>query len=550
MLSKIKIKNYALINELEVSFTKGFSVITGETGAGKSIILGALGLTLGERTDTSIVKNNESKCIIETWFLLKNLNLQSFFNENELDYEDETILRREILPSGKSRAFINDTPVSLTTLKQLSEKLIDVHSQHQTLLLNKNSFQLLVIDSNAKNESILNEYSTIFKKYNSVSKELTNLKEKEAKMKGDLDYFQFQFNELEEANLENSNEEELENELMLLNNTEEIKLNLSNSIGLIDSENGVVIQLQEIENYLAKIANTSKQTRELNQRISSVLIEIQDIQNEAESLNESVVYNPERIEIISENLNQIFSLHQKHRTNSVQELIEIKNQLEKKLVMVSGFDLAIKKLENKQNDLLNSLKKIGIKLTNSRKKIIPQIEKNIKTLLGSLSMPNSELKILLEENKEFSISGKDNLSFLFKANKGSMFNAIHKVASGGELSRLMLCIKNNLALNKALPTLIFDEIDSGVSGDIASKMGDMMRKIGETTQVISITHLAQIASKGNSHYFVYKEVEEEVTQTNIRVLSKEDRVEEVAKMLSGTQITSAAIENAKSLIAQ
>jgi len=549
MLTKIKIKNYALISELEVSFAKGFSVITGETGAGKSIILGALGLTLGKRVDTSVLKNLDEKCIIETWFEVKKMGLKSFFRQNDLDYEDETILRREILPSGKSRAFINDSPVSLAVLKQLSEKLIDVHSQHQTLLLNQNSFQLLVVDSNAKNKTILDEYSAVYLDYISISKELQSLREKEMKMKGDLDYFQFQFKELEELNLDNINEIELEKELDLLNNSEEIKASLSNSIELIDSEvGGVYSQIQEIENSLSRIENSSDSFLELKQRITSVLIEIQDIKNEAEILNEGVVYNPERIEIITDSLANLLSLHQKHRTSSVAELVEVRNQLDEKLVTVTGFDLAIEKLESKLQAAQKLLTNLAKKLTDSRLKVIPIIEKNIATMLGELSMEDSELKIELTEREDFSLSGKDSVSFLFRANKGSNLSQISKVASGGELSRLMLCIKNNLALNNALPTLIFDEIDSGVSGDIAAKMGEMMRDISNTSQVISITHLAQIASKGKSHYFVYKQVVNDFTHTNIKLLSENERVEEVAKMLSGSKVTDAAVENAKSLL--
>lgn len=548
MLSKIKIKNYALINELEVSFDKGFSSITGETGAGKSIILGALGLTLGQRVDTSVLKDTESKCIIETWFNIKSLNLKSFFKENELDFEDETILRREILPSGKSRAFVNDTPVSLIVLKSLSENLIDVHSQHQTLLLNDSQFQLKLVDTNANNGALQNNYGSFFSQYTEINKELEALKAQEQKLKADSDYFQFQYNELEVVDLENIEEEELQEELDLLNNAEEIKYNFTNSIALLDDENGIVSQLKETENLLLKISSTSNKTKEIQERLSSLLIELQDVQNEIEETNEEVVFDQERINLLTEKLNALNSLHQKHRTNSVEELIEIKNKLEENLLLVNNFDNEIEKLEEQKASILKELSSASVLLSKSRKKVVSTIEKEMKTMLGELAMVDAELKIEITDKPAYTSSGKDMVTFLFKANKGGAFNAIQKVASGGELSRLMLCIKTNLASKKQLPTLIFDEIDTGVSGDIASKMGDMMSKIGKSTQVISITHLPQIAGKGNSHYKVYKEVEGETTLTKMQKLSDETRVVELAKMLSGASITDAALANAKTLL--
>ncbi|MEN8928911.1 MAG: DNA repair protein RecN [Flavobacteriales bacterium] len=548
MLSKIKIKNYALINELEVAFERGFSSITGETGAGKSIILGALGLTLGQRVDTSVLKDTSSKCIIETWFDITNLSLVDFFETHELDFENETILRREILPSGKSRAFVNDTPVSIAILKLLSENLIDVHSQHQTLLLNDSNFQLKLIDTNANNSGLLTTYSSFYAKYILVSKELESLREQEQKLKADSDYFQFQYNELEEVNLENLQEDELQEELDLLNNAEEIKYNFTHTINLLDSETGVVSQLKEAENLLLKISGTSNKTREIQERVTSLVLELQDIQNEIEETNEDVIFDQERINVLTETLNQVNSLHQKHRTNSVQELIEIKGKIEANLLLVNNFDGEIEKLEAQRKMLSTELESASLLLTKSRKSVIHSIENEIKSMLSELAMKDAELKIEITTKDQFSSSGKDQVIFLFKANKGGSFNAIHKVASGGELSRLMLCIKTNLASKKQLPTLIFDEIDTGVSGDIASKMGDMMNKIGGSTQVISITHLPQIAGKGSSHYKVYKEVEGETTHTKMQKLTEETRVVELAKMLSGASITDAALANAKTLL--
>ena len=548
MLSKIKIKNYALINKLEVSFDKGFSSITGETGAGKSIILGALGLTLGQRVDTTVLKDTESKCIIETWFNIKNLNLNSFFSENELDYEDETILRREILPSGKSRAFVNDTPVSLLVLKSLSENLIDVHSQHQTLLLNDSHFQLKLIDTNANNSGLLTTYSTFYKQFTLVSNELETLKNQEQKLKSDSDYFQFQYNELEVVGLENIDENDLQEELDLLNNAEEIKFNFTNTIDLLDSDNGIISKLKEVENSLMKISSTSNKTKEIQERLSSILIDLQDVQNEIEETDEEVIFDQERINLLTEKLNVINNLHQKHSTNSVSELIEIKEKIENNLLLVNNFEIEIEKLEAQKVSILKELNSASTLLSKSRKSVVASIEKEMKEMLSELAMKDAELKIEITEKDTYSFSGKDQVNFLFKANKGGSFNAIQKVASGGELSRLMLCIKTNLASKKQLPTLIFDEIDTGVSGDIASKMGDMMNKIGESTQVISITHLPQIAGKGNSHYKVYKEVEGETTHTKMQKLTNETRIVELAKMLSGASVTDAALANAKTLL--
>ena len=548
MLSKIKIKNYALINELEVSFDRGFSSITGETGSGKSIILGALGLTLGQRVDTTVLKDTDSKCIIETWFNIKNLNLNSFFSEKELDYEDETILRREILPSGKSRAFVNDTPVSLLVLKSLSENLIDVHSQHQTLLLNDSHFQLKLIDTNANNTSLLTTYLVFYKQFTEVSNELEILKNQEQKLKADSDYFQFQYNELEAVGLENIDENELQEELDLLNNAEEIKFNFTNTIDLLDSDNGIISKLKEAENLLIKISSTSNKTKEIQERLSSILIELQDVQDEIEVTNEEVVFDQERINLLTEKLNAINNLHQKHSTNSVSELIEIKEKIENNLLLVNNFEVEIEKLEAQKASILKELNSASTLLSKSRKSVVVSIEQEMKEMLGELAMKDAELKIRITEKESYSLSGKDQVNFLFKANKGGSFNAIQKVASGGELSRLMLCIKTNLASKKQLPTLIFDEIDTGVSGDIASKMGDMMNKIGESTQVISITHLPQIAGKGNAHYTVYKEVENETTHTKMQKLTSEKRVVELAKMLSGASVTDAALANARTLL--
>ena len=548
VLSKIKIRNYALIDELEVDFNKGFSAITGETGAGKSIILGALGLTLGDRVDSSVLSNSDKKCIIETWFLISELKLETFFAVHELDYEKETILRREILPSGKSRAFVNDTPVSLSVLKQLSEKLIDVHSQHQTLLLNTNEYQLSIVDANAQNDDLKKQFREVFTSYKAITKKLSELKEKEAKLKADLDYFQFQFDELDSLRLDSIDEEGIKEELDILNNAESIKSSFNKSFDLLDNELGIISQLKQVEVELSSIANSSKKLEELHERFNSALIEIEDIKSEIEATNEDVVFDQSKIEELTQIINGLFSVHQKHRTNSVQELIDVRKDIESNLTLASNFDKEIEKLEIEQSTILSNVTMIAKRLSESRLKVFPKIEKSINVMLSNLGMPNAELKLDRKEIAEIQSTGIDAIQFLFKANKGGAFQSISKVASGGELSRLMLCIKTNLAQRKKLPTLIFDEIDTGVSGDIASKVAEMMRKISETSQVISITHLPQIASKGDTHYKVFKTINDEFTFTRMKILDKESRVVELAKMLSGSTISDAALENAKALL--
>jgi DNA repair protein RecN (Recombination protein N) len=548
VLSKIKIKNYALINELEINFHSGFSVITGETGAGKSIILGALGLTLGDRVEGSVLNQDSEKCVIESWFEISELNLQHFFVLHELDYESETILRREVLPSGKSRAFVNDTPVSLSILKQLSEKLIDVHSQHQTLLLNTSEYQLGIVDANAKNESLRTEFLEEFGKYKKLKSALEELQEQESKLKADLDYYQFQFDELAALNLEQIHEEEMQEELDLLNNAEYIKVSFNKAFELLDNEMGIISQLQEVSHSLSSVSESSKKTKEIFERIHSTLIELEDIKSEIEETNEEIVFDSDRIEVLSETLNLLQASYKKHRTDSVQELIEKRENIEANLMLASNFDEEIQKLSSQLNDQQLVLQEVGKKLSKSRTSVCPSIETEINEMLDGLGMKDAQVQFLCEKRKEFSPHGMDTVQILFKANKGGSFNPIAKVASGGELSRLMLCIKTNLAQKKHLPSLIFDEIDTGVSGDIASKMAEMMKRISANSQVLAITHLPQIASKGDAHYKVYKTTDEHSTFTKMKELTADSRVVEIAKMLSGSKISEAALENAKTLL--
>jgi DNA repair protein RecN (Recombination protein N) len=548
VLSKIKIKNYALINELEINFHSGFSVITGETGAGKSIILGALGLTLGDRVEGSVLNQDSEKCVIESWFEISELNLQHFFVLHELDYESETILRREVLPSGKSRAFVNDTPVSLSILKQLSEKLIDVHSQHQTLVLNTSEYQLGIVDANAKNESLRTEFLEEFGKYKKLKSALEELQEQESKLKADLDYYQFQFDELAALNLEQIHEEEMQEELDLLNNAEYIKVSFNKAFELLDNEMGIISQLQEVSHSLSSVSESSKKTKEIFERIHSTLIELEDIKSEIEETNEEIVFDSDRIEVLSETLNLLQASYKKHRTDSVQELIEKRENIEANLMLASNFDEEIQKLSSQLNDQQLVLQEVGKKLSKSRTSVCPSIETEINEMLDGLGMKDAQVQFLCEKRKEFSPHGMDTVQILFKANKGGSFNPIAKVASGGELSRLMLCIKTNLAQKKHLPSLIFDEIDTGVSGDIASKMAEMMKRISANSQVLAITHLPQIASKGDAHYKVYKTTDEHSTFTKMKELTADSRVVEIAKMLSGSKISEAALENAKTLL--
>lgn len=548
MLSKIKIKNYALINELEINLHSGFSAITGETGAGKSIILGALGLTLGDRVEGSVLNQDSEKCVIESWFEISELNLQHFFVLHELDYESETILRREVLPSGKSRAFVNDTPVSLSILKQLSEKLIDVHSQHQTLLLNTSEYQLGIVDANAKNESLRTAFLEEFGKYKKLKTALEELQEQESKLKADLDYYQFQFDELAAINLEQIHEEEMQEELDLLNNAEYIKVSFNKAFELLDNEMGIISQLQEVSHSLSSVSESSKKTKEIFERIHSTLIELEDIKSEIEETNEEIVFDSDRIEVLSETLNLLQASYQKHRTDSVQELIKKRESIEANLMLASNFDEEIQKLSTQLNDQQLVLQEVGKKLSKSRTSVCPSIETEINEMLDGLGMKDAQVQFLFEKRKEFSPHGMDSVQIFFKANKGGSFNPIAKVASGGELSRLMLCIKTNLAQKKHLPSLIFDEIDTGVSGDIASKMAEMMKRISANSQVLAITHLPQIASKGDAHYKVYKTTDEHSTFTKMKELTADSRVVEIAKMLSGSKISQAALENAKTLL--
>jgi DNA repair protein RecN (Recombination protein N) len=549
MLKHLSVQNYALIDKLEVELSEGLTIITGETGAGKSILLGALGLVAGNRADTQSLQDKSKKCVVEAVFDIRGYSLKAFFREHELDHEPTTTIRREINPEGKSRAFINDTPVNLNQLKELAEHLIDVHSQHETLTLNGSTFQLAVVDSFAGHTSLLDEYAEGFAKFKSLEKQLKELTEQEAQAKKDLDYFQFQFNELEDANLKAMNQEEMEQELEALNNAEDIKLNLSKAAnGLTGGEQNLLSSLNEIKGILASMAKFKPEINELSIRLSSSYIELKDISNELESLEGDIVYDPKRIEVLTQQLDGVYRLQQKHSVKTVEELIRIKDGLSDKLLDFNSLEAEIEKVNKALEKLQPALLTLAGKISTGRKKAVPLIEKEIASLLSALSMPNAQLKVEHQVNEQLSANGLDKVNFLFSANKGSDFKELSKVASGGELSRLMLSVKSLIARKTALPTIIFDEIDTGVSGDVADKVGSIMNSMAKGMQVITITHLPQIAGKGQSHLFVYKEDKNNKTYSNIRRLSADERVQEIAKMLSTGTPTAAAINNAKELL--
>lgn len=550
MLKSLYVKNYALIDSLEIDFDKGFSVITGETGAGKSIILGALSLILGQRADVKSIKVEESKCVIEGTFDVSAYDLQSFCNEHDIEYDSETyILRREILSTGKSRAFINDSPVSLTDLKLLGEQLIDIHSQHKNLLLGDSRFQLQVLDILAGTRDLLKEYQIAFKNYKAVQKQLNELVTLSEKSKEDEEYIRFQYNEMAEAKLIEGEQEEMEQELEVLNHAEDIKTALFKMHTLLtDDDGGVLLKLKESLNISQSLMSIFSKSESITQRIESAYIDLKDLSPEIERMAEDVEFNPERLEFIQSRLDLIYSLQQKHKTASISELLLIFANLEAKLTNIDSYDFRIEELRKELEDKFEILKTLANKLTLQRKNASPRIEGQLTDKISVLGMPNVRFECEITPKENWDATGADNLNFLFSANKNAPLQPISEVASGGEISRVMLCLKAMIAGATALPTIIFDEIDTGVSGEVADKMGQIMKDFGTEMQVIAITHLPQIASKGSSHYFVYKLDNAEYTSTNIRKLTNDERIREIAQMLSGSQITEAAIQNAKVML--
>jgi len=549
MLLSLSIKNYALIESLETDFSNQFSVITGETGAGKSILLGALGLVLGNRADLNSLKDKEQKCIIEAVFLISNYNLKTFFEENDLDYEAKTIIRREILPSGKSRAFINDSPVNLQELQALSSFLLDIHSQQQTRELTEEAYQLEILDAVANNKETIYSYQ----------KTLTSLKAKQKKVKQMIaekeslvkehEYHSFLLNELLAANLTDGEQESLEQELEQLSNVELIKENFERILVIANEDQvGTLVNLKEIKFALQKLSVFSPSYTNIYERLVSSLLELEDVFNECELNNEKIIANPERLEWINTKLQTIYNLQKKHQVDSIAKLLVIQNELDSKVMKLDDLEIAILKTQKELDEITYEIDSIATIISNNRKNAIPNLVGKIKYILSQLGMAEANFQFEITPSASYFSNGKDEVSLLFSANKGTSFGLLKKVASGGEMSRIMLAIKAILSNYKKLPTIIFDEIDTGVSGEIAIKMGEIMKEMSKTMQVFAITHLPQIAAKGNSHYKVIKRSQGETTISELLLLSPDERIQQIAEMLSGKDISESALQHAKALL--
>jgi DNA repair protein RecN (Recombination protein N) len=549
MLIKLFVQNYALIRELDVEFENGLTIITGETGAGKSILLGALSLILGTRADSSVLLDKNEKCIVEGTFRIEEYELNEFFISNNIDYEPVSTLRREINPAGKSRAFINDTPVTVNILKELGDRLIDIHSQHQTLMLNDNSFQLNLIDSFSGTAGIKNEYRESYSNYRKLKKEYTSIKEKADKNKADLEYYQFQYNQLDEAKLKSGEQTELEAEQELLGHTEEIKLALGSSSNLFLAEGiSILSMLREVKSYLGRIITFLPESESLLSRTESALIELDDLAAEVEKLTVSIEADPQRLAMVNNRLDNIYTLIQKHRVTDLYELIKKKDEIKELIGSIVSSDERIIELETLLDKEASRLKTISEEISNKRKSVLSDIELRITELLKQLGIPNAKFRIALTHLQEFTATGIDQADFLFSANKQIAPENLAKIASGGELSRVMLSLKSLLTKNNNLPTIIFDEIDAGVSGEVADKVGQILSGMGKYMQVINITHLPQVASRGTRHYHVYKDDTDNSTFTRVKLLSPEERILEVARLLSGSEVTETAMKNARELL--
>lgn len=549
MLTALEIKNFALIDELNVKFNNGLSIITGETGAGKSILLGGLSLVLGKRADLSQVKNSDQKCVIEAVFDIANYDLKHLFHKLDLDYDVQTIIRREILPSGKSRAFVNDTPTTLDSLVALSSSLIDIHSQHQTQQLMHDNYQFIVIDALAKNKDNLNIFSQKLTAYRTLFKSLERLKASKAEMVKDYDYNIFLHKELSEVNLEDVDLEELESQFEQLNNIEFIGEKIDSARAILEREElGVIDQINSIKQELSKVENFGDSFQQLNERVLSVNIELQDILSELDNIEEGLSSDPQELQRISSKLQIINNLLQKHAVTEITDLIEIKNKLDSKVSSTENLDDIILEKEQELSVLKNELNELSIRIHEKRKSAAPKLISKLESKLLDLGMPNAKFQIDLRMIDDFKSNGKDDLLFLFTANKGSKFSELKKSASGGELSRIMLVIKSIMSDYIHLPSIMFDEIDTGVSGEISNKMGDIMKQMSQRMQVFSITHLPQIAAKGDSHFKVYKTDINNRTHTRLKRLDEEGRIVEIAEMLGGTNITESAMAHAKQLL--
>lgn len=550
MLRSLYIQNYALIEKLDIDFYSGFSVITGETGAGKSIILGAIGLLLGQRADVKAIRAGASKCVIEAHFDISAYGMQPFFEENELEYEEECILRREVSASGKSRAFINDTPASLSQMKELGELLIDVHSQHQNLLLNKEGFQLNVLDLLSHNEEALTVYQGIYREWKQAQQDLESLIAQATQDRADEDYLRFQLEQLDDARLSAGEQEELEQEAETLSHAEDIKAGLYR-VGqtLYSDEGGLLSGLKECLNTMQGLQDVYPVAGELAERLESSYIELKDVSQEISDKEEEVEFNPQRLDEVNERLNLIYTLQQKHRVSTVDELLALSEEYAAKLSAITSFDADIEALKERCDALFNQVKEQAAVLTKARIAAAREVERQMAARLVPLGMPNVRFQVEMGSRKEPGVHGTDTVNFLFSANKNGTLQNISSVASGGEIARVMLSVKAMIAGAVKLPTIVFDEIDTGVSGEIADRMADIMQEMGDCNrQVISITHLPQIAARGRAHYKVYKQDNETETNSHIRRLTDEERVEELAHMLSGATLTEAALNNARALL--
>lgn len=549
MITALSIKNYALIERLTIDFSKGFSIITGETGAGKSIILGALGLVLGKRADLTSLKNKEEKCIIEAQFDISKYNLKAFFEANDLDYEEETIIRREILPSGKSRAFVNDSPVNLQELQDLGLFLIDIHSQQQTRELTDENVQFDIIDAIAVNSGIISEYQSLLKSYKSDKTQLNSLIKKQSESNKEQEYHTFLLNELQAAQLKLGEQEELESVFEKLNNVESIREVIDKSLAIANEEQfGISGNLKEIKNALSRIASFAPEYQELLERITSLAIEFDDISAEMDRCSERIVSDPEQLEQTNQKLQLIYNLQKKHQVATVDDLLAIQAKLENEVVELGNIEEEIALLNTAIQEKTSALNALATTIHDNRIQAVPVLSEKMIQILATLGMPNTRFNIEVTQGESYFSNGKDELQFLFSANKGTDFGLLKKVASGGEMSRIMLAVKAILAQYSKLPTLIFDEIDTGVSGEIAIKMGEIMKEMSKTMQIFAITHLPQIAAKGDAHFKVFKSTIDEDTQSELKLLSEEERVVEIAQMLSGTIVSDSALNHAKALL--
>ena len=548
MLTKILIKNFTLIDSLEIDFLSGFTTVTGDTGSGKSILLNALSLIIGKRGSQNLLKDNSKKCILEAEFDLKNFNIKKIFDNNGLDYYEETILRREILPNGKSRSFINDSPVNLELLRILGEKLIDIHTQHQSLANANNNFFFSLIDSLAEQQNIVKNFNEVLQNFNDDINQLEKLKRLNTSLNNDNDYFLYLYNELEDANLIEGEQEEIENKFRLLKNAENINSNFSEIHNILFSGDGIENKIYSVNNYLENISKYTSEYDDVQNRLKSILLELSDIQSELDNPNIELFDNLTQAGELEARLNLIYNLQKKHSINSISELLEKKDKLKDQLNKSGDIEIDIKELEKsikKKELFLNELSK---KISNSRKKILPKLKLDLESLLSNLGMKNSSFKFNISNAIKFNQFGSDEIEVLFSANKGIEHDSLFKVASGGELSRILLSIKYILSTNLNLPTMIFDEIDTGVSGEISNCMANMMLEMSKNMQIIAITHLPQVAAKGNQQLNVYKKNQLNTTSTYVKLLSNYERIDQIARMLAGDKISDSALLHAKQLL--